>query len=134
MDDQDRVPESVLADICVDCNSEAHCAYMVTSEVYDAAGLREDQPCCLICLQKRLGRKLDYMEFNFASPCNLFLPGTIATSVLFKVVGDLLPDGTPYRKRRLVVNSVLRLRRQHPQGLTMWQVADWVRAEFGIEL
>ncbi len=127
-----HISEIVLADICDDCRRE-HCAYMVLPEVWESARLKQDQPCCLKCLQKRLGRDLSPEDFDFYSPCNLFLPGTIEKRALFSMVRDMVADGTSYRKRRLVVDSVLKLRRKHPEGLTMRQVTDWALAEFGIK-
>lgn len=122
------VTERELADICVDCGEE-HCAYYVFPKVWETARLSEDQPCCIGCLQERLGRDLTVKDFDFTSLCNFFLPD-IESSALPHMVRQFSPHLDANFVRR-IVTSVLDMRRKHPHGLTLRKCMEWASTILG---
>jgi hypothetical protein len=126
-----KISKRALADVCEDCGKQ-HFAYMATTEVWQTAGLSEDQPCCATCLAKRLGRELVASDFDlYDSPCNLFLPGKIPREGLMLMIRRLR-DNPPEAEVSRVTDSVLKMRRKYPKGLTMWQLVKWTSDQFGV--
>ena len=132
------VTERELADVCVDCGVDEHCAYHVHGRVWQSARLSKEQPCCLDCLGERLGRDLTFEDFDLCSPCNLFVPFKIKKKILYSLVRAWLgfmtngrPTSDDYVCR--VTNSVLKMRRKHPHGLTLREVLAWTVVEFGVK-
>jgi len=126
--------ERTLADVCVDCNATVRPTYMVCRNVWDSAKLKDDTPCCLDCLVKRLGRDLCVEDFDWSESgvVNLFLP---FVQVKRAVVKTWIRENWPGLKRvNATADIILRTRLRYPRGLTMREVVTWTERTLGVKV
>ena len=89
--------------------------YIVHEEVWNAAGLKAEDSCCIECLSGRLGRDLNLSDFNTDAPINRLL---ILGYRIGRRSGEsgYVPDLPLWRPKTVVTGKVIPLRKAAAQS------------------
>jgi hypothetical protein len=101
---------------------------MVTSEVWKNAQLGLSDACCLSCLEQRLHRSVEYRDFDWRFPINLFLPFPFESDEGLLILLRELARNLQRPEHALdgKLEALREVRERHPNGMTMPESTAWI--------